>query len=253
MKSKLLALCFALSLSLTIGAAAPIPSVFTSYANAEIVIEANGEVSAIQFVGPKLGDGLEASLSSKIKAPNLFQAGQLNGKPARTRSLITLQLRAQSDVAKKQTVFSLYNVMVSTMAMPNPKNRLNYPESMLRTRREAKLTVAVTYNARGDVTDAQIDPAPNVHEQFRKSALRYASNMKFFVEEVGGIKQGGQARIPIVYKIAGRDDATGPYTLRLPAGGHLDMQPGEPAPELISVKMNAALTKPFVPQSLLDG
>ncbi len=254
MKLKCVALCFALSMSLASLAKAPEPTVFTTYAKAEIVIEADGQVSMVKFVGPKLGNALETSLSRKIKAPNLFQAGLLNGKPARTHSLVMLQLRAQSDVAQNQTVFSLHNVFVNTMALPDQRNRIIYPENMLRNHWEAQLTVAVSYDAKGDVTDAQVDETQaKVHAEFRRSALRYARNMKFFVEEVGGVAQGGQVFVPLVYKIAGENDAFGPYTLKLPAGGHLDMQPGEPAPDLMSSKMNAALTQPFVPQSLMDG
>ena len=231
----------------------PVPTVFTTYANTEIVIESDGRVSDIKFIGPKLGSALESSLAAKIRAPDLFQVGLLNGKPARTHTMLQLQLRAESDLENKQTMFSLHNISVSTMPVANAQNYLIYPESMLRNQREAKLVVQVTYDANGAVTDAQLDLAqPKVHAAFSRSALRYARKMKFFVEKVGGVAQGSIAFIPVIYKIAGQNELLANYTFRLPSGGRLDMQPGEPVSNVISTKMQVSLSKPFVPQALTD-
>jgi TonB family protein len=252
MRVSIAALIFGLLTSSALLAKAPTPKVFTTYASAEITLEADGSVTEVKFVGPRLGEKLEAALSAKIRAPNLFLAGQVNGKPARTHSLVQLQLRAESDLKNKQTLFSLHNVSISTMALPSNSNFLKYPLSMMQANREARLSVRVTYDAKGFVTDAQIDQTqPKVHIEFRQSALRFARNMKFFVEEVNGIAHGGGAIIPVVYAL--QDDSSARYTFKLPSGERLEMQAGEPAPEVRSEKTQASLTKPFVPQALSDG
>ncbi len=247
------AACFALAISLPAVAKEPTPTVFTTYANAEVVIEPDGRISDIKFVGPKLGSALESSLSAKIRAPDLFQAGLLNGTPARTHSMLTLQLRAESDLKNKQTLFSLHDVSVSTMLFSSGRNYPIYPENMLRNGREAKVVVEVSYDAHGVVTDAHVDAAqPKMHIDFERSALRYARKAKFFVEEVGGVAQGGSAFVPVFYKIIDKS-ALAQYTFKLPSGGSLNMQPGEPTPDVTSTKMQASLSKPFVPQALTDG
>ena len=250
--NKWIAVCFALMFSQSGMAKAPIPTVFNTYAYAEIVIESDARVSQIKFVGPKLGSTLESLLVQKIQTPNFLQVGLLNGKPARTHSLLILQLRAESDLKNKQTLFSLHNVSVSTMALPSPRNNPIYPESMLRWQREAKVVVLVTYDANGTVTAADVDESqPKVHADFARSALRYARNVKFFVEKVGGVAQGGSAYVPVFYKIVG--DSSANYTFRLPSGSRLDMRAGEPELEVSALKMQASLTRPFVPQALTGG
>jgi|GEM_PF-3521285 len=245
---------FALAISLSAVAKEPIPTVFTTYANAKIVIESDGRVSDIKFVGPKLGATFESSLSAKIREPGLFQTGLLNGKPAQTHSMLQLQLRAESDVKNKQTVFSLYNIVVSTRYLPDSHNYVIYPKRMLQRGREAQVLVHISYDANGAVIDAHVDETQSkVHADFARSALRYTRNLKFFVETVGGVKQGGSAFVPVSYKIVGNDDVLANYEFRLPSGERLQMQPGEPVPDVTSTKMQASLTKPFVPQALTDG
>ena len=248
-----IAACFALAISLSAAAKEPIPTVFTTYANAEIVIESDGRVSDIKFVGPKLGSTLESELSAKIRAPDLFQAGLLNGKPARTQTMLMLQLRAESDLKNKQTLFSLHDISVSTITL-NARNYPIYPERMLQNQREANLLLKVNYDVNGVVTDARIDAdQPKVHIDFVHSALRFARKMQFFVENVGGVAQGGEAFVPVFYKMAGSSENAANYTFRLPSGERLNMRPGEPKPEVTSTKMQASLSKPFVPQALTDG
>ena len=250
---KWIAVALALAISMTVFAKQPIRTVFNTFANAEIVIESDGRVSDVKFVGPKLGSALESLLAAKIKAPSLFQVGRLNGKPARTHSLVTLQLRAESDLKNKQTLFSLHNISVSTMMLPNNRNRLAYPENMLRNLREADVLVKVSYDANGEVTSAHVDESrAKVHLDFERSALRFARKLKFFVERVGGLPQGGSAFIPVNYKIAGISYMEN-YTFTLPSGARLNMQPGEPESDVVSTEMNASLTKPFVPQALTGG
>ena len=249
-----IATCFALAISISALAKEPIPTVFTTYANAEVVIEADGQVSDIKFVGPKLGSALESSLSAKIRAPDLFQVGLLNGKPARTHSMVQLQLRAESDLKNKQTLFSLNDISVSTMFFTSGRDYPIYPERMIQNQREAKVLVQVSYDAKGTVTDAQVDATqPRVHLDFERSALRYVRRLKFFVEEVGGVAQGGSATVPVFYKIISNDQLAALYTFKLPSGVSIDMQPGEPKPDVTSTKTQASLSKPFVPQALTDG
>lgn len=252
--TKWIALCFALAISLSAVAKEPTPTVFNTYAYAEVVIEPDARVSDIKFVGTKLGSALESILVAKIRAPNLLQAGLLNGKPARTNSMLLLQLRAESDLKNKQTLFTLHNISVSTMPLPNSRNRMIYPETMLRWQREAKIVVQVNYDAKGAVTDAHVDTTqPKVHIDFERSALRYARNLKFFVEKVGEVRQGGSVFIPVVYKMLGPNESPAFYSFKLPTGESLDMYPGEPAAEVIPTKMQASLIKPFVPQALTGG
>ncbi len=252
--TKWIAVCFALAISLSAVAKAPAPTVFNTYAFAEIVIESNGKVSDIKFVGPKLGATLEQVLIAKIRAPNLLQVGLLNDKPARTHSMLLMKLRAESDLKNKQTLFSLHDVSVSTMPVPNRRNHPIYPENLMRWGHEAKVIVQVSYDANGAVTDAHVDTAqPKVHADFARSALRYARSMKFFVEKVGGVAQGGSVVIPVFYKMVGENESPPFYTFKLPSGERLNMYPGEPAPEVTSTKMQASLSKPFVPQALTDG
>ena len=253
--NKWIAACFAFAISLSAVAKAPIPTVFNTYAYAEVVIEPDARVSDIKFVGAKLGSGLESILVAKIRAPNLLQAGLLNGKPARTNSMLLLQLRAESDLQNKQTLFTLHNISVSTMPVPDSRNRVIYPENMLRQQRDAKVVLQVSYDAKGTVTDAHVDATePKVPADFARSALRYARNLKFFVEKVGDVRQGGSVSIPVVYKMLGKNESPETYSFKLPTGESLDMYPGEPAAEVIpTTKMQASLTEPFVPQALTGG
>ena len=249
-----IAVGFALAISMSAVAKESMPTVFTTYTHAEVVIEADGQVSDIKFVGQKLGNALESSLSAKIRAPDLFQAGLLNRKPARTHSMMRLQLRAESDLKDKQTLFSLHDISVSTMFFTSGRNYPVYPESMLRNQREAEVIVQVSYDAEGTVTDARVNPTqPRLHLDFERSALRYARRLKFFVEEVGGVAQGGSATVPVFYKIISNDQLAALYTFKLPSGVSIDMQPGEPKPDVTSTKTQASLSKPFVPQALTDG
>ncbi len=250
----LTAACFALLINMSAVAKEPVPKVFNTYANAEIVIESDGRVSDITFVGPKLGATLESSLSAKIREPGLFHTGMLNGKPAQTHSMLLLQLRAESDLKNKQALFSLHNISVSTRYLPDSKNYVIYPRRMLQRGREAEVLVHIRYDANGVVIDAHVDESQSkVHADFALSALRYTRNLKFFVETVGGVKQGGSASVPVFYKIVGNNDSLANYVFRLPSGERLEMQPGEPAPDVTATKMQASLTKPFVPQALTDG
>ncbi len=248
------AACLALVISTSAVAKEPMPTVFNTYANAEIVIEPDGWVSDIKFVGSKLGATLESSLSAKIREPGLFQTGLINGKPAQTHSMLQLQLRAESDLKNKQALFSLYNIAVSTMYLPDSQNYVIYPERMLQKGREAKVLVHVSYDTNGAVTDAHVDETQSkVHADFARSALRYTRNLKFFVETVGGVKQGGSAFVPVYYVIAENKEALASYVFKLPSGERLEMQPGEPTPDVTATKMQASLTKPFMPQALTDG
>ena len=125
---------------------------------------------------------------------------------------------------------------------------------MLQNQREANLLLKVSYDVNGVVTDARIDAdQPKVHIDFVHSALRFARKMQFFVENVGGVAQGGEVFVPVSYKMAGSSENAANYTFRLPSGERLNMRPGEPKPEVTSTKTQASLSKPFVPQALTDG
>ena len=64
---------------------------------------------------------------------------------------------------------------------------------------------------------------------------------------------GGSAFVPVTYKIVSDSELSALYTFKLPSGGSLNMQPGEQTPDVTSTKMQASLSRPFVPQALTDG
>lgn len=246
MSFKSFAVSLFFGLFFSVCAVAERPTVFTTWVQAQIDIEADGQVSRVDFLKQDLGDKLTESLRKTLQQPSLFTPGKVDGQLARTQVGVSIQLRAETLLKQKQTLFSIANISLMPLYSSGIKVGPEYPMERFKANKEGSVFLGVSYDTKGKVHEVTVLRSEG-GKSFERAATRWASNMRFVPESVGGVGVAGSVRVPVYFKI-GTGEAS--YFFKMPGGQKLMMRPGDAPPALEDANTQASLSKPFKPQPL---